>query len=238
MNRITLGSGLKLINCVSQSVCAESAGKLTTERISPAKRPVPGVGSLVVLPSSWRSLMCPSSCQVTEAHLIRMLRPGNPFTGPSFLPLPEKEIGPLDNVPLPNTTWHAKQMMKIVQVKITTAVGRYQQNRFRFLIQHEMPMEANTFKMKEPIKPAEKFRNKGQFPAYFSRKEHGNAFLPPMDAVKEGALAVAGLAAAVSGMVSYCHDSDPDLDLLSGLPGLTSDLPQHCRFNVWSLDYD
>lgn len=44
------------------------------------------------------------------------------------------------------------------------------------------------------------------------------------------------LAAAVSVTVLYCHNSDPDLDLLTGLPGLTSDLPHHCRLTGWSLD--
>lgn len=44
------------------------------------------------------------------------------------------------------------------------------------------------------------------------------------------------LAAAVSAMVSYWHNSHPDLSLLTGIPGLTSVVPQHCRLAVWSLD--
>lgn len=55
---------IKLSRSAFINVFAESAGRLTTERISAAKQPISSVGSLVVFPSSWLSLMRPSSCQV------------------------------------------------------------------------------------------------------------------------------------------------------------------------------
>jgi len=55
---------IKLSRSAFINAFAESAGRLTTERISPAKQPVSSVGSLVVFPGSWLSLMLPSSCQV------------------------------------------------------------------------------------------------------------------------------------------------------------------------------
>lgn len=43
---------IKLSQSAFINAFAESAGRLTTERISPAKQPVSSVGSLIVFPSS------------------------------------------------------------------------------------------------------------------------------------------------------------------------------------------
>lgn len=43
---------------------AELAGRFTSERMSPAKQPDSSMVSLMAFPSSWPSLMLPSSCQV------------------------------------------------------------------------------------------------------------------------------------------------------------------------------
>lgn len=54
---------IKLSRAAFINAFAESAGRLTTERVSPAKQPVSSMGTLVAFPSSWLSFMLPSSCQ-------------------------------------------------------------------------------------------------------------------------------------------------------------------------------
>lgn len=55
---------IKLSRSAFINAFAELAGRFTSERMSPAKWPASSMGSLMALPSSWLSLMLPSSCQL------------------------------------------------------------------------------------------------------------------------------------------------------------------------------
>lgn len=66
MEEKELAAGVSLLNCLALLLWMHLQSRQVDSQLtfSPAKQPVPNVGSLMVFPSSWLSLMLPSSCQV------------------------------------------------------------------------------------------------------------------------------------------------------------------------------